>query len=68
MMMLYLFLLLGFGGAEDNERNFDRFTYTDTVVYDKHTEFGPADWDNVMCPSLDLCVSNSRCLLVATNK
>jgi hypothetical protein len=37
-------------------RNLDRFNYDVTVQTDTLFNFGPADWGDLRCPDVDICV------------
>lgn len=37
-------------------RNFDRFTYEETLVGDDQTDYGPEEWHRVQCPDKLSCV------------
>lgn len=39
-------------------RNFDRFTYEETIVNDEQTDYGPEEWYRVQCPDKLSCVSD----------
>jgi len=43
--------------AAQTGRNLDQFNYRETVRDDNHADFGPRDWDQVMCPDEETCVS-----------
>ena len=49
--------------AAQTGRNLDQFNYRETVRDDNHADFGPRDWDKVMCPDEETCV---RCLRICS--
>jgi hypothetical protein len=42
-------------------RNLDRFNYDVTVQTDTLFNFGPADWGDLRCPDVDICVRVKTC-------
>lgn len=50
-------LLLAVPAASQAGRNLDQFNYRKTV----NNDYGPEDWDEVLCPDKSSCVSTKRC-------
>ena len=48
-------LLLTSPATAQTGRNLDQFNYRETVIDDVHNDFGPKQWDKVLCTDED-CV------------
>jgi hypothetical protein len=57
MRVLCLLSLLSIAGAVDGPTH-DRFNYDKTDLENRN--FGPADWDKVVCNDLETCVSRPK--------
>ena len=53
----WLMIWIASPAAAQSGRNLDQFNYRKTIGND----FGPANWDEVMCPDESSCVSSTAC-------